>query len=164
MQPISILRNGNHHAHVLCFEVLLILGVVFWPILNYVPGSDIPENKKYVTDFYTLAFVKKHVEEAFAKYVGENFIQHNPNIPDGKEASIGFLAKFLKDNPQATTTIKRVVAEDNLVAIHSHLKRNPEDRGRAVIDIFRVEQGKIVEHWDVLQLIPETASNNNGMF
>jgi len=164
MQPISIQRNRNHHTHFLCLGVLLTLGAVLWPTLNYAQGNDTRENKKYVMDFYTLAFVKKQVEEAFIKYVGETFIQHNPNIPGGKEASIKFLGKFLKDNPQATITIKRVIAEDNLVAIHSHFKRNAEDRGRAVIDIFRLEQGKIVEHWDVFQPVPETASNNNGMF
>jgi predicted SnoaL-like aldol condensation-catalyzing enzyme len=159
-----MVRNKNHHTHLLCFGVLLILGVALWPTQNHAQGNGTLENKKYVTDFYILAFVKKQVEEAFIKYVGETFIQHNPNIPDGKEASIKFLGKILKDNPQATITIKRVIAEDNLVAVHSHLKRNAEDRGRAVIDIFRVEQGKIVEHWDVFQPVPETASNNNGMF
>jgi len=164
MHPISMVRNKNHHTHLLCFGVLLILGVALWPTQNHAQGNGTLENKKYVTDFYILAFVKKQVEEAFIKYVGETFIQHNPNIPDGKEASIKFLGKILKDNPQATITIKRVIAEDNLVAVHSHLKRNAEDRGRAVIDIFRVEQGKIVEHWDVFQPVPETASNNNGMF
>ncbi len=117
-----------------------------------------------LTDFYTLAFVNKQVEEAFTKYVGETFIQHNPNIPAGKGASIKYVSQFFKDNPQATVTIKRVIAEDNLVAVHAHMKRNAEARGLAVIDIFLVEQGKIVEHWDVLQPIPETASNNNGMF
>ena len=60
--------------------------------------------------------------------------------------------------------LQRVIAEDNLVAVHSHLRRNAEDRGRVVIDIFRVEQGKIVEHWDVFQPVPETAAKNNGMF
>jgi predicted SnoaL-like aldol condensation-catalyzing enzyme len=164
MQSISVVRNRNHHTQLVCFGVLLILGVVLSLTLTLAQGSDTLESKKCVTDFYTLAFVKKQVEEAFTKYVGETFIQHNPNIPDGKESSIRFLGKVLRDNPQATTTIKRVIAEDNLVAIHSHLKRNAEDPGRAVIDIFRVEQGKIVEHWDVFQPVPENASNTNGMF
>ena len=164
MQPIAIVRNRNHHTPLLCFGVLLILGAVLWPTLSPAQGNGTPENKKYVTDFYTLAFVKKQVEEAFTKYVGETYIQHNPTVPDGKEAPLKYLSQFFKDNPQATATIKRVIAEDNLVAVHSHWKQNAEDRGRAVIDIFRVEQGKIVEHWDVLQPVPETAANNNGMF
>jgi predicted SnoaL-like aldol condensation-catalyzing enzyme len=164
MQPIAIVRNGNYHTHLLCFGVLLMLGVVLRPTLIPAQENGTPENKKRVTDFYTLAFVQKQVEEAFTKYIGETYIQHNTNMPDGKEAPIKYLSQFFKDNPQATATIKRVIAENNLVVVHSHWKRNAEDRGSAVMDIFRVEHGKIVEHWDVLQPVPETAANTNSMF
>ena len=89
MQPIAIVRNRNHHTPLLCFGVLLILGAVLWPTLSPAQGNGTPENKKYVTDFYTLAFVKKQVEEAFTKYVGET-----SNVP--REKSLwNFLLSWL---------------------------------------------------------------------
>lgn len=123
------------------------------------------KNKKLVTDFFNLAFVEKKIQAAFDTYVGDTYIQHNPNLPDGKEPVIGFLSRiFLEDNPQISVSIKRVIAEDDLVAIHHHSKNSPEDPGQAIIEIFRVKNEKIVEHWDVFQNVPETAANDNTMF
>jgi predicted SnoaL-like aldol condensation-catalyzing enzyme len=71
---------------------------------------------------------------------------------------------YIKTNPQLHMDFKRIIAEGNLVAVHSHLKPNLQDRGVAVVDIFRVEDGKMVEHWDVIQPVPTQAANKNGMF
>jgi len=128
-----------------------------------VQPNNTQKNKKLVLDFYTLAFVDKRVEEAFNKYVGEPYIQHNPNLPDGKKPVVEFLVKLFS-NPQMVVSIKRVIAEDDLVAIHQHSKGSPEDPGEAIIEIFRVDKGKIVEHWDVMQSVPERSANNNTMF
>lgn len=128
-------------------------------------SKDSQKNKKLVTDFFTFAFVDKKIQEAFDKYVGDTYIQHNPNLPDGKDAVIGFLTKiFLQENPQMTVSIKRVIAEGDLVMIHHHSKTNEKDRGDAIVEIFRVDKGKIVEHWDVFQHVPEKSANNNTMF
>lgn len=77
---------------------------------------------------------------------------------------MGFI-KFLKDKfPQRSVSIKRAIADGDLVMLHVHIKPSPEGRGSAIVDIFRVENGKIVEHWDVIQPAPETAKNSNTMF
>jgi predicted SnoaL-like aldol condensation-catalyzing enzyme len=85
-------------------------------------------------------------------------------VPDGIEPSVGFLSKRFETNPQAINEIKRVIADSDLVAVHVHSRSNDTDRGRAIVDIFCVENGKIVEHWDVIQPVPENAQNNNTMF
>ena len=119
-------------------------------------------NKRLVVDFFTLAFVDKRVEEAFNKYVGDTYIQHDPHFPD-KKSTIEFLGKLFS-NPQMDVSIKRVIAEDDLVVIHLHSKNSPEDAGDAIIEIFRVDEGKIVEHWSVMQSVPEKSANDNTMF
>ena len=102
--------------------------------------------------------------EAASRYFGPHYIQHNPGAADGIEGFKQFLA-FLRDKfPNYKSEIKRVVAEGDYVTLHVHNVREPGTRGRAIIDIFRLENGKIVEHWDVAQDIPEKMPHNNGMF
>lgn len=121
-------------------------------------------NKEMVRAFYDLAFNLKKPEEAVAKYLGPYYRQHNPMAPDGPDAFIGFVREFTKAFPSLKVDFKREIAEGDLVALHSHMVRSPGDRGMAVVDLFRLENGKIVEHWDVLQEIPEKSANVNGMF
>jgi predicted SnoaL-like aldol condensation-catalyzing enzyme len=120
--------------------------------------------KEMVTAFYKMMFYDHKVAEAFKTYVGASYKQHNPLVPDGIEPSVAFLSKRFETNPQAINEIKRVIADGDLVAVHVHSRSNDADRGRAIVDIFRVENGKIVEHWDVIQPVPENAQNNNTMF
>lgn len=130
-----------------------------------VQPADTQKNKKMVMDFFNTAFVDKKIQEAFDTYVGDTYIQHNPNLPNGKEPVIGFLSKiFLDDNPQISVSVKRVIAEGDIVVVHHHSKNTPRDPGLAIVEIYRVENGKIVEHWDVLQNVPETSANDNTMF
>ncbi|HEX3199235.1 MAG TPA: nuclear transport factor 2 family protein [Propionibacteriaceae bacterium] len=126
--------------------------------------ADAETNKQTVIAYYNLAFNDKQPEEAVAKYIGDRYIQHNPQAADGPEAFIGFVRGLAQQFPEASLEIKRVIAEDDLVVTHSLLKMTPDDRGMAVADIFRLEDGKVVEHWDVLQPVPETAANDNTMF
>jgi len=123
-----------------------------------------PDAKSIVVDFYRMAFEQHRVQEAFDRYVGPTYTQHNPMVPDGAEATIGFLGKRFEQSPQATNAIKRVIADGDLVAVHVLSTSGPGDRGRAIVDIFRVAGGRIVEHWDVIQPVPETAANPNTMF
>jgi len=121
-------------------------------------------NKKTVEEFYNLSLNLGKPDEAVAKYLGSYYRQHNPGAADGAEAFVAFVRGFRGAFPHLRFEFRRFIAENDLVAVHSHLVRNPGDRGVAVMDMFRIENGKIVEHWDVLQDIPETAANNNTMF
>lgn len=121
-------------------------------------------NKAVVREFYDLAFNKRKPEEAVAKYMGRTYRQHNPQAGDGPEAFIAFVKGFAQAFPSFRMDLKRMVAEGDLVAAHSHLIRSPGDRGVAVMDIFRLENGRVAEHWDVLQEVPEKAENANTMF
>jgi predicted SnoaL-like aldol condensation-catalyzing enzyme len=122
------------------------------------------KNKKIVREFYDLALNQKKPEEAVSKYLGKVYRQHNPNAGDGPEAFINFVKGFVKQYPELHFDFKMFISEDDMVVVHSHLKLNPADRGTAVMDIFRVDKGKVVEHWDVLQQIPEKSANKNTMF
>jgi len=120
-------------------------------------------NKKVAQAFYDAAINKKNYEEA-VKYLGAQYKQHNPTAADGAEGLKGFI-EFLKTRfPNQRGEIKRVIAEGDLVVLHVHSTRGDNTPGRAIVDIFRVQNGKVVEHWDVIQDIPEKASNSNGMF
>ena len=126
-------------------------------------AADPEANKKIVVDFYEKGLNQRDYDAA-AKYFGPRYIQHNPGAANGPE---GFkrLVTFLKEKfPNSHSEIKRVIAEGDLVVLHVHSKREPSDRGRAIVDIFKVENGKIVEHWDVIQDIPEKSANDNTMF
>jgi predicted SnoaL-like aldol condensation-catalyzing enzyme len=122
--------------------------------------ADLERNKQTVVEFYELAFNGKQPEQAVEKYVGKEYIQHNPQAPDGPGAFIGFVKAF----PEASVDIRRVVAEGDMVVTHSLLKFTLDDRGTVAADLFRLEDGKVVEHWDVLQPFPEDSANPHPMF
>ena len=126
-------------------------------------AADLEANKKTVLEFYEAGLNKKDFEAA-AKYFGPKHIQHNPGAPDGIEGFKGLLAFLREKFPNSKSEIKRVFAEGDYVILHVHAVREPGTRGRAIVDIFRLENGKIVEHWDVAQDIPEKMPHNNGMF
>ena len=121
-------------------------------------------NKKIVVDFYNGVFTKHQVQAYSDKYIGSQYIQHNPHVPNGKAPFVNYFKQYFKENPQARNTIKSVIAEGDRVVLHVHSTQNNQDRGTAIVDIFRVENGKIVEHWDVQQDIPEQSANSNTMF
>lgn len=127
-------------------------------------NGQVSANKQIVREFYDLAFNQKRPEDAAKRYIGPSYRQHNPQAGDGPEPFIQFVRGFVGAFPKLQVAIKRQVAEGDLVVQHNHFVRQPGDRGLAVIDIFRLENGKIVEHWDVLQDVPEAAANTNTMF
>lgn len=121
------------------------------------------ENKKIVAAFYDAAVNQKDFEKA-SQYLGARYIQHNPLAADGREGFKGFIT-FLKDKfPNNRSEIKRIFADGDYVIVQVHAVREPGTRGNAIVDIFKLENGKVVEHWDVIQPIPEKAANDNGMF
>ena len=121
-------------------------------------------NRATVLAFINLAFNDKKVQEAVTKYVGSTYIQHNPRIPDGIDGLLTFASSLQAQFPLAHSDVKRIIAEGDLVVVHSKVTYSPDDQGTAAADIFRLEQSKIVEHWDILQEIPATSANNNTMF
>ena len=131
---------------------------------NYAQGADAQQaNTKNVVEFYEKALNQKDFDAA-SRYLGPRYTQHNPVAADGAEGLKAFI-QFLRDKfPDSRSEIKRVFADGDHVIVHVHAIREPGTRGRAIVDIFRLENGKIVEHWDVAQDIPEKAANPNGMF
>ena len=122
-------------------------------------------NKDIAVAFYKKALFEGRVEDAFRLYAGIPYRQHNPLIGDGMEGVKKFVAWVMANHPDARCEIKRVFADGDHVILHSHwhgLSDNP--RGEAVMDIFRLEGGKVREHWDVIQPVPETSANANTMF
>jgi predicted SnoaL-like aldol condensation-catalyzing enzyme len=115
-------------------------------------------------EFLDLAFNQKKVDEALDRYVAEPYVQHNPQVPTGVEGARAGLTGLLQQVPGWHYDFKRVLVDGDLVAVHSHVTTGPNDRGVALVDIFRAENGKFVEHWDVIQPVPETAANQNTMF
>lgn len=140
----------------------LALVLVFaFPALG---GTMEEENKKIVREFYEMAFNQHKPTEAAKKYIGDEYIQHNPYVPNGAAAFYGYFEGFFKAHPKSRVEIKKVIAEGDLVILHLHSRVDENDRGRAIVDIFRVANGKIVEHWDVIQDVPEKSANSNTMF
>lgn len=120
--------------------------------------------KQVVTEFMTEFYIRKNVRGAFETWVDPGYIQHNPMAATGRDAAIAFLEPFFASNPAIRYEIKRVIADGKLVAVHAHGRFSAEDRGIAVVDILRVEGCKVMEHWDVVQPVPEKSFNTNGMF
>jgi predicted SnoaL-like aldol condensation-catalyzing enzyme len=133
------------------------------PAAHAADAKQMEANKKAVVEFYDLAINQKNFEAA-AKFIGPRYVQHNPNAADGPEGLKNFLG-FLRDKfPDYHSDIKRVFADGDYVILHVHNVPTPGARGNAIVDIFKLEDGKVVEHWDVRQEIPEKSANTNTMF
>lgn len=119
-------------------------------------------NLSAVTAFYNAALNDKDAEKA-AAYLGPKYIQHNPVAADGVDGFKGFIAMIKARFPQNRSEIRRSFVDGDTVVLHVWTRRTPEARGSAVVDIFRLEKGKIVEHWDVMQDVPEKTASGNPM-
>ncbi len=121
------------------------------------------KNKKFVVEFYDALF-NKHDMSSIDRAIGPTYTQHNPAAADGTAALKAFLTPFFQAHPHTKSTITQVAADGDLVFLHVHSQADDADPGRAVVDIFRLKDGKIVEHWDVIQAVPDKSANGHGMF
>ena len=123
------------------------------------------KNLAIAMEFYDVLLNKKDFD-AGNKMIGNRYVQHNPNATTGPEGLKAHIDMLKKSFPLNHGEIKHVFTNGDLVALHVHSKRKPESAGNAVVDMFRIENGKVVEHWDVVQAVPESgkALNNNTMF
>lgn len=123
-------------------------------------------NIKTVLDLYEAALNKNDFEEA-SKYLGKRYTQHNPVAEDGPEGLRKFIEWRKKATPNAKSIVKKAWADGDYVILHVHSIREPGTRGVAIVDIYKLEDGKVVEHWDVIQEIPVAIFppiNDNGLF
>jgi predicted SnoaL-like aldol condensation-catalyzing enzyme len=123
----------------------------------------IETNKQLVLRFLN-EFLIEHRFEVLDELLGPTYTQHNPVIDDSKEGLTTFFREFWKKHPETEYRLKRILAEGDLVAIHYHWVVEPAVFERAIVDIFRIEEGKLVEHWDVVQQMPEKSVNKHPMF
>jgi predicted SnoaL-like aldol condensation-catalyzing enzyme len=117
--------------------------------------------------FIQLFYIEDNPRDAFLNWVHPDYIQHNPNAPTGRDATLAMMEASIARNPELTHELKRVVYGDaDLVAVHFHFKRQAGHPGYAIMDMLRIEDGYIREHWDVMQEVPDpsTCKNKNGMF
>ncbi|HTV80338.1 MAG TPA: nuclear transport factor 2 family protein [Steroidobacteraceae bacterium] len=141
--------------------VLLLLGAPL--VAMAADPAQVAANKKIAVAFYEASINQKDFAAA-SRYLGPTYKQHNPTAKDGAEGLKAFI-EFLKAKyPRQHGDIRQVIAEGDLVALHVHSTRDDGTPGRAIVDIFRLEHGKVVEHWDVIQDIPAQDANGNGMF
>lgn len=120
--------------------------------------------KRDVIAFYEMMFNESRPREAIERYAGEEYIQHNPHVANGRQGFIEYFERMAAEYPDKRVEVKRAFAEDRHVILHCH-QIWPDGLEYAGIDIFRLDDaGKIVEHWDVLQELPKTSAHDNGMF
>ncbi|WP_414645753.1 MULTISPECIES: nuclear transport factor 2 family protein [unclassified Bradyrhizobium] len=120
-------------------------------------------NRKAVLAFYEKGLNQKDADAALA-YVGNRYVQHNPGAADGPDGFRKFIGFLREKFPNSHSEIKRSFVDGDYVILHVHAVREPGTRGNAIVDIFKLEGGKIVEHWDVVQPVPENPANSNTMF
>jgi predicted SnoaL-like aldol condensation-catalyzing enzyme len=155
--------HGMHHSKsktLLLLSAALLSGAL---VSNLIASPPLSKNGAAAVGPLEMAFNQKQVAAAFDRYVGDTYTQHNPTVPDGRTEAINLLSAGVA-NTDIHYEVKGVIADGDMVAVHSRVIFSAEDRGRAVVDIFRFKKGKIVEHWDVAQAIPEHSANAKTMF
>ncbi|THV42128.1 nuclear transport factor 2 family protein [Glycomyces buryatensis] len=127
------------------------------------PSPEAEESSREVVTAYVEGLSEQDVT-VVDEFVADDYVQHNPNFPNGAEELKSGLADFFEQNPESSYDVKRVITDGEFVAVHAHLKNNPDDLGMAVVDLYLVRDGQIREHWDTLQPVPAESANDNTMF
>lgn len=147
------------------FSMACLLAANLAPVESALAKDDANarDAKAVVLDFQE-QFFNRHDVTAADRFLSDDYRQHNPNFADGRAPFVSFFSRFFAEHPNARATTVRMAADGDLVFAHIHFQSDPEDRGRAIVNIYRVRDGKICEHWDVVQPVPATAQNGNSMF
>jgi len=124
--------------------------------------SKLDANKTLVADYYAKVWNTKNID-AVRDFVTDNYIQHTPHVGNGRAALEALLGPMFEAVPEGRFTIARLIADNDLVVAHTLFQANAEDRGTAVVDVYRIAEGRLVEHWDVKEAVPETSANGNPM-
>lgn len=139
---------------------ILVLTLLLTSVASYGKSSNTELNRSIVVSFYNEVLIQRNAK-AIDNYIDNDYVQHNPDVPNGKQA----LKNFISNVPSKTPgEIVRVIADGNLVVLHVKRYKLGGEKNRVIVDIFRVENGKIVEHWDVIQAIPNYSQNGNSMY
>ncbi len=141
----------------------LATGLAAVMLVGAAPPDATARNRAVISDFARLFYGEKDVRKAFMTYVVPAYIQHNPGIADGRDAAIAALEPMFS-RPGAVFDVKRIIVDGDYAVIHLHGRGDPASAGGAVADIYRLKDGLIVEHWDVLQPMPATSANPHPMF
>jgi predicted SnoaL-like aldol condensation-catalyzing enzyme len=126
--------------------------------------TDILETSKALMQAFYQKALNERDADAADTFLGDCYVQHNPLVEDGPAGLRRYLGWIAANFPDARSEVKRVFADEDIVILHVHRVRTPGTHGDAIVNLFQAEDGRIVEHWDVIQPVPETAANNNGMF
>ncbi len=127
-------------------------------------NPDLTQRNREAVQRFCEIFFNEHQTAAAADFIKDEYIQHSPYLADGRQPFVDYFSDFFAEYPEARMHIKRTVAEGDYVMAHSHFMRDRSDRGTAIVDIFRLENGQLVEHWDVIEEVPTQAKNSNSMF
>jgi predicted SnoaL-like aldol condensation-catalyzing enzyme len=144
-------------------KVFIALASLAIPAVALAETAQEQKNKQVAIDFYNAALNEKNWPKAEA-FIGKRFVQHSIYAPDGSRSVKELVEMLRKEHPDNHGEIKAAWADGDLVAMHVHVKRNATHRGWAVVELMRIENNKVVEHWDMFQPVPETAQNDNTMF
>lgn len=147
---------------------VLLAGILLATVNTVAAAAETPtvnteQNRQLVLHFYDSFFNHHDVDKA-AGVIAKDYRQHNPDVPDGKAPFVNYFKDFFRANPNSRAQVIRSSVDNDLVWLQVHSTNGAHDRGQAVLDIFRVKDGKIVEHWDVIQDVPAKSANNNTMF
>ena len=127
------------------------------------PAAAAPDNRTIVTEFARIFYAEKNPAAAFKRFVAPDYVQHNPGIADGRDAAVAALSPMFAD-PARSFEVQRILVDGDLAAIHLRVRSPGAPNGAAVADFYRLKGGRIVEHWDLLQVVPPTSVNPHPMF
>ncbi len=126
--------------------------------------TDLTQRNRETVQRFCEIICNEHKTAAAVDFIQDDYSQHSPFLADGRQPFIDYFSDLFAEYPRARLHVKRIIAEGDYVVVHSHFVRDPADRGTAIADIFRLDNSRLAEHWDVIQEVPARAQNKNSMF